>query len=980
MAKYSFRVEIEVTADTSPTDSTIGLASGKFIWIAGENYTYSSLLRGILSDDWVDSIKKSVNVSRFGDVANIDGLSLKIKNTSKFWTQFITAFGDNASLHGSKVSIYEMKPNGGSFDSTLVYVGYCDLPSFDKATYKIPVRGAGDVRSSYLTKPITSDFLTYNNGFLGITESMTDEDALGKTLPVTFGEHSKAFFLKTGEREYIGSSISEFATHYSFPVDAKFNAEIYDIKILPDSSTGYSYNITGLINYGKCFLKVTEGTGSGEMSLIESYSFVDFNIIRVTLQHPFSVTDGLVAGDSIVQFVEVESQYSGDFWQCDGYYKDDTRITYGQDIYNFNDGFNLLPSNVIEEETLNSLENTLADSPKYYEDGKLIGFEFQQDKKATKTFADQASYWFGSSWVYSSHYGCFVPSSAIAFGYATINNDTGGDTRKKDGSSPANWNIYMDNTIGANRDFIKAYEIQVPDNIPDSFDSVSLVLKFEFISTANANIDFNVVKKKWWESSNTELYRKNTSLTGGDLFRFDNSIISYESVNLDTYFWSSEDFVLPVSPYTYGSSGYVKTDIGVSSKEELQAIAKLLFYMKFEASSGAQTIDVSVPSVAFAFKKTSDTSKGIYTEFKGRTWKDNVYPTLGWNATELINSPIEALAHTKLLQNYSNDGVTAPSGGWGADYSGIAVASALNLAQNTTGSFYHNDFTNFGWNDCEISKQVTDSKDSTTKSLTKDLCNRFFLVNWVNNYGNECVAQIAQKSSLSVTETITQAQMVSWGDRVEQDSRNIFVEPSVSWGYNPVTKTFKGTMSITNVSSNLTLESDKADAVKGLDGFSDSYKASLWDLCRALYKYYGVINEPPKVLSEQTWIGKITDADWYLRKWIRFMGAGVVNGSAKVVPKTYFDFVVPYEVGRLWDIGTRINVQVPNITDNSPYEAFIYSISKNIAGKMPTISVKVILFDQDVIEEYDIQDSYDSTLDTWQDSTDSGQTNIQDEV
>jgi hypothetical protein len=47
---------------------------------------------------------------------------------------------------------------------------------------------------------------------------------------------------------------------------------------------------------------------------------------------------------------------------------------------------------------------------------------------------------------------------------------------------------------------------------------------------------------------------------------------------------------------------------------------------------------------------------------------------------------------------------------------------------------------------------------------------------------------------------------------------------------------------------------------------------------------------------------------------------------------------------------------------------------------MPTISVKVILFDQDVIEEYDIQDSYDDTLDTWQDSVDSLQDNIQDEV
>lgn len=473
MAKYSYRVEIEVVADTSPTDPTIGLASGKFIWVAGDNLNYSSLLKGILSDDWVDGISKSVNVSRMGDVANIDGLNLKIKNTSKFWVQFITAFGENASLHGSKVTIYEMVDNGaGGSTDTFLYVGYCDLPSFDKSTYRIPVRGLGDVRNS-LTKPITSDFLEYNNGFLGINESMVEEDALGKTLPITFGEHSKAFFLKTGEREYIGSSVSEFATHYSFPVDAKFNAEIYDIKILPDSSTGYSYNITGLINYGKCFLKVTEGAGSGEMSLIESYSFVDFNIIRVTLQHPFSVTDGLVAGDSIVQFVEVESQYSGDFWKCGGYYKEGERVTYGQEIYTFNDGFKALPSNTIEEEIYNSKENTLADSPKFYEEGKLIGFEFLQDKKATRTFADQASYWFGTSWVYFSDLACFVPDSSVNNGVYQINADTSGDTRNKEGTTPANWNVDVQCTLSSNRDFIKGYEIEVPDNIPNEFDSVS---------------------------------------------------------------------------------------------------------------------------------------------------------------------------------------------------------------------------------------------------------------------------------------------------------------------------------------------------------------------------------------------------------------------------------------------------------------------------------------------------------------------------
>lgn len=964
MAKYSFRVEIEVTADTSPTDSTIGLASGKFIWIAGENYTYSSLLRGILSDDWVDSIKKSVNVSRFGDVANIDGLSLKIKNTSKFWTHFITAFGDNASLHGSKVSIYEMKPNGGSFDSTLVYVGYCDLPSFDKATYKIPVRGAGDVRSSYLTKPITSDFLTDSYG------SYVDEDALGKTLPITLGEHSKAYFLKTGERDLISSVTDDIHGAKSvFPIVSAINGA-YNIsfKVAPVGATITDNNIEDFINIGSAFVKIINGDLSGQMFLVTSvFSFVN-NVYSLDIDRPVLNPDGAIPSESSCQLVLKQDIYSGDFWDCEGFTRD-----YTKDVFSFEKGYKKLPPNTIDSNG----NNSLIDNPRRVKNEQgLYGFDINQDTRVMRVFDPQVI--LPSGYVYFNALNCFVPSGSTNNGIYNISQDVSGDTRQKTivESSGANWNVSVNLNPSDNKQFTKVYSIDMPSDIPDSFDSSHLCLQARVQPLDTASITLKIVTKKWWESTYTEIFTRTESVGFTNRYTLNNFPNDYQNNFSYSDFWTNDYD-------SYTETGYIRTDLGLNTKDEFSSVDKLFIIMEInlvDAEGYDADISCGIACASFVFTSNADTSKGIYTEFKGRTWKDNVYPTLGWNATELINSPIEALAHTKLLQNYSNDGVTAPSGGWGADYSGITITNALNLAQNTTGSFYHNDFTNFGWNDCEISKQVTDSKDSTTKSLTKDLCNRFFLVNWVNNYGNECVAQIAQKSSLSVTETITQAQMISWGDRVEQDSRNIFVEPSVSWGYNPVTKTFKGTMSITNVSSNLTLESDKADAVKGLDGFSDSYKASLWDLCRALYKYYGVINEPPKVLSEQTWIGKITDADWYLRKWIRFMGAGVVNGSAKVVPKTYFDFVVPYEVGRLWDIGTRINVQVPNITDNSPYEAFIYSISKNIAGKMPTISVKVILFDQDVIEEYDIQDSYDDTLDTWQDSVDSLQDNIQDEV
>jgi hypothetical protein len=242
------------------------------------------------------------------------------------------------------------------------------------------------------------------------------------------------------------------------------------------------------------------------------------------------------------------------------------------------------------------------------------------------------------------------------------------------------------------------------------------------------------------------------------------------------------------------------------------------------------------------------------------------------------------------------------------------------------------------------------------------------------------VTQIVQKTSLAIAQTITQANMISWGERIEQDSRDIFCEPIVNYDYNVASKNFNSSVAITQVGVALATESDQANAVKGLDYLSESSRADLWQRARALYTYYGVINEAPKVLTDNTWISKKDDAYWYLRKWLRFQGVGIVGGVAKVVPKNYFSFVVPYSASIDLDIGSRINVNVPNLTDSVNYEAMIYSISRNVSASPPSVAIKVILFDLDVTEETDVQDSFDATLETWQDTEDDTETNIQDEV
>ena len=91
---YIFSVKIYVEADTTPTDLDIGLENGVFFWTMGDFEQVGASYvgaKGVLTRDGISSIQKSVNVKRMGDIANIDGLTLSIDNTAKFWVKFITA-------------------------------------------------------------------------------------------------------------------------------------------------------------------------------------------------------------------------------------------------------------------------------------------------------------------------------------------------------------------------------------------------------------------------------------------------------------------------------------------------------------------------------------------------------------------------------------------------------------------------------------------------------------------------------------------------------------------------------------------------------------------------------------------------------------------------------------------------------------------------------------------------------------------------
>ena len=170
----------------------------------------------------------------------------------------------------------------------------------------------------------------------------------------------------------------------------------------------------------------------------------------------------------------------------------------------------------------------------------------------------------------------------------------------------------------------------------------------------------------------------------------------------------------------------------------------------------------------------------------------------------MIKDPIGALAHVKLLQNYSNLDVQAPSLGWGKEYPSITPSDYLETTLDEQGSYVSSELTNFGWYGVNISTQRTDNKSASSRAMAKDICNRFFLMSWVGDDFKERVEQVAQKSNRVGLQQVTQLEMLSHGKRVEQDTRNIFCEPFVNYDFDIGSKKFRKSMGITKVSLDLT--------------------------------------------------------------------------------------------------------------------------------------------------------------------------------
>lgn len=989
MSKYSFGVRIEVVgSDLTPTDISIGLLSGTFQWFLGGDFPDSypfSIGRGILASDGISGISKSVKIERFGDIANIDGLDLTIRNTDIFWKKFLLAYGDNVSLHGARCYVSEYI--NGVFQRD-IFAGVCDLPRFDKSVYKIPVRSNQNVRESDLSLTITENYKESTNADLDV-KIFTNSEAIGEVLPITLGENEKTYFLKTGDRSEIVKTFDDLESYFVFPLDASNTGNYNDLTLkVSNGGNGLDLtNLTALMNEGFLYLKCIRGNQTGNISKVTNLVQGNPEIERLTVTtiHPFKEDVDNTTETLLYQFLDIRIEYNSDFWISQGFYNEnDVKITSGADIYGYDQGYSELPSFTLDinQAQLNENELIQIDSEFTEDSDSVLGFQIRQPKNIS--YNSSSKYLLGSGWSYDSTLDFWLKGGGIT--NQNLISNLEGDVRYE--SNVDNWLYQASFTGGSGLTYqvARTYTMKLDqtfiDSIPDNFDNVYLLIKSQHfvdspVAITNTSLDLTVFSDKWFDEP-LEVIKldENVTTTNQGTVNVYNFPTNYSSNGLnDSDFW--QDSTAPAY------NGYYRIDLG--SKDLLKTLDTLNFVYNFKfdtLATDTYNVEIEINNIGFAYSQSSSIGTEVYTNFKGRLYDIDITSPLSgleWQSNDLIKDPIGALAHIKLLQNYSSLDIAPPSSGWGKAYPSITPSDRLETTLDAEGSFVSSELTSFGWYDVNISTQRTDNKSASSRAMAKDICNRFFLMSWIGDDLKERVEQVAQKSNRAGLQEVTQLEMLSYGKRVEQDSRNIFCEPLVNYDYDIGSKKFRKSMGITKVSLDLATDSDKASAVVGMDFLNEASKVTLWERARALFLYYGVINTPPKILSDHTWISGDTDAYFYIRKWLTFMGA--IGGiTPKVIPRNKFDFSVPYEVGSSWDLGTRLSVKLPNITDDVFYEFLITSITKNVSDKLPNIAVGGILFDLDIRFDDTIQDVTNASEENWQDTTDPANANIQDEV
>jgi hypothetical protein len=275
-----------------------------------------------------------------------------------------------------------------------------------------------------------------------------------------------------------------------------------------------------------------------------------------------------------------------------------------------------------------------------------------------------------------------------------------------------------------------------------------------------------------------------------------------------------------------------------------------------------------------------------------------------YDYTDPVNNPIMALEYIKRNQNWSDNSGTALikiSGDGSFDDTGLAEIKALTIA-----------------------RQIENEEQQWSDTLTKSLCEAFYLVSRQNSDGYECVHYLLNSETPATTISIGMIVPGSIGMVEPPRAENIIVEPYIKYAYDYASGEFTQSLRIEGVADNSVWSSSLTPGFTGNDG------ESLWNKCRVNYLKYGRNEKVPSSISDQYWIPNYATALWKITKMLEWQ------------EKSRFSFSVFYSTGRFLYCGEQIYIQFVNETNNISLRAVINKIVKNKNRNKVDIGVTIL--------------------------------------
>ena len=976
-AVYGYRIYTETTENSN----AIGLYSGQIRWLESELAGLAEPWKTILVSGVSAATDDGLDTRLGGGVAEVGGFDLVVDNTSQI-AQRLDTLG--IVLTGKRCEKIRIDPS--NLREYVEFTGYCEDVKWNEREMMIPVQDCRLKRDAVLATMVTADNRpNASSEIIGsvipVTYGEIDKAKMVRTAnkKITFENPAYGHYQNVSTAFGFAYTIIGTPTYpYGltvFPVIGKGTSPTREYKIQlagADVSVQWTRNgapvTTGtvwLTNLNGQYLYVVSGDGNGQYRRIE-VAWCDLNAptyikpITIIVSDCFETepignttgdekhnADGDTGSNSWVQIVDIKREYESDVVTLKDFLDDSGTVIASPvplDLFSFDQpqnvnvdalntavsvsskprGFYPLPEYAYTEKT-SALKNSITIDAKLFKSNpdQMDSFTiipvkscgFFTDATLLKLFnPDDGVHWNAAmkvptaAGVYHQIWSVVPPTmtQTVTGTFAeTIDRDDTTYHRTDTRKFPTG-NFYYLN--------VRKFLLPAITDIMEWDGCYFLIdAKWELGGESGTNPSFYLKYRRFLGNAiNVVAGTANPlSIAGAPTVFIKNAPDFYYDKTLDrnqSFYWNSS-----VGYHKY--SGYSRFELAdIDSVDKYNAIVECYFATRAYPASLVGIIDIlTLNELAVMFRKSVSIQDAIYTGIRGRirgtAWR------AGRPATDLLDDPIDIAEDLLRRQNWSETGDT--------ETPGIEQAPHARINTKTT----HGGFEATSLDTPRgmvAARQVLEYDASRTSELLHSLCREFFLIQYRESNGSECITYFPERDTEPSIRRITLSDVPAGVDipdvQAPSPSDVFCYDINLRHKRNYASGSFDGLLSITHTDA----ATYNPAYVTGYDG---GYKQAIWERAHQLYVKYRRQEKPPAELVELEWHRTVDGAAWYIRNLLNWsdkqrLVLPVLDDVARKIPKF-----------------SRITLNLPHHTDGSDVVCFVERVKRNPKSGVSELSL-----------------------------------------